>query len=148
MHGVILLLFSAIPKHQFAYMTVCVDTYRDPLFSSRQAVMATIQGSAFDVRLAEEKSPMPSVPMSRSNPVGTLHCGPRHPELCGPRHHQGGDPTPESSVRAAGPGCRIKGDLISIIRSRRIAGNSFQPGRRRILSTATFFPHHDDEAAN
>jgi hypothetical protein len=46
MHGVILLLFSAIPKHQFAHMTVGVDTYRDPLFSSRQAAMATVQGRA------------------------------------------------------------------------------------------------------
>src|ERR1700692_541315 len=47
------------------------------------------------------------------------------------------------SVSAAGPGCRISGDLISTIRLLRTAGISFQPGRVRILSGTTFLPHHD-----
>src|SRR5258705_13673430 len=47
------------------------------------------------------------------------------------------------SVNAAGPGCKIKADLISTMRSLRTAGISFQPGRFLILSGTTFFPHHD-----
>src|ERR1700688_3718576 len=47
------------------------------------------------------------------------------------------------SVSAAGPGCRISGDLISTMRLLRTAGISFQPGRVRILSGTTFLPHHD-----
>ena len=37
------------------------------------------------------------------------------------------------SVNAAGPGCRISGDLISMMRSSRTAGISFQPGRLKDL---------------
>src|SRR5258706_11783743 len=47
------------------------------------------------------------------------------------------------SVNAAGPGCRISGDLISTMRSLRTAGISLQPGRFRILSRTTFLPHQD-----
>src|ERR1700712_4720140 len=47
------------------------------------------------------------------------------------------------SVSAAGPGCRINGDLISTMRLLRTAGISFQPGRCLILSGTTFLPHHD-----
>src|SRR6478736_6289782 len=47
------------------------------------------------------------------------------------------------SVNAAGPGCKIRADLISTMRSLRTAGISFQPGRFLILSGTTFLPHHD-----
>src|SRR5471032_1496281 len=47
------------------------------------------------------------------------------------------------SVSAAGPGCRISGDLISTMRSLRTAGISFQPGRFLILSGTTFLPHQE-----
>src|SRR5882757_2221154 len=47
------------------------------------------------------------------------------------------------SVSAAGPGCKINGDLISTMRLLRIAGISFQPGRCLIRSGTTFLPHHD-----
>src|ERR1700682_352934 len=47
------------------------------------------------------------------------------------------------SVSAAGPGCRISGDLISTMRSLRTAGISLQPGRVLILSGTTFLPHQD-----
>src|SRR4051794_6122323 len=47
------------------------------------------------------------------------------------------------SVSAAGPGCRISGDLISTMRLLCTAGISFQPGRCLILSGTTFLPHQD-----
>src|ERR1019366_1373524 len=47
------------------------------------------------------------------------------------------------SVSAAGPGCRISGDLISTIRSLSTAGIWSHPGRRLILSGTTFLPHQD-----
>ena len=47
------------------------------------------------------------------------------------------------SVNAAGPGCRIRGDLISTIRPFWMAGIVFHPGRAAIFSGRTFFPHHD-----
>src|SRR5258705_12365186 len=47
------------------------------------------------------------------------------------------------SVSAAGPGCKIRADLISTMRSLWTAGISFQPGRFLILSGTTFLPHHD-----
>src|SRR5712664_819644 len=47
------------------------------------------------------------------------------------------------SVSAAGPGCRISGDLISTMRLLATAGISLQPGRFRILSGTTFMPHHE-----
>src|SRR5258708_13251417 len=46
------------------------------------------------------------------------------------------------SVSAAGPGCKIKADLISTIRSSRTAGISFQPQPLLILSGTTFLPPH------
>ena len=48
-----------------------------------------------------------------------------------------------SSVRAAGPGCKIRGDLISTILSFRTAGITSHPLRYRILSGCTFLPHHE-----
>src|ERR1700688_3229183 len=47
------------------------------------------------------------------------------------------------SVSAAGPGCRISGDLISTMRPLRTAGIWSQPGRFLILSATTFLPHQD-----
>ena len=47
------------------------------------------------------------------------------------------------SVSAAGPGCRMSGDLISKMRPSRTAGMASQPRRRRIRSMATFLPHHE-----
>ena len=47
------------------------------------------------------------------------------------------------SVSAAGPGCRISADLISMMRSFGTAGIASQPGRCRILSGTTFLPHQE-----
>ena len=47
------------------------------------------------------------------------------------------------SVNAAGPGCKIRGDLISLMRPFWIAGIVSQPGRLAIFSGRTFLPHHD-----
>ena len=47
------------------------------------------------------------------------------------------------SVTAAGPGCKISGDLISITRPFRTAGIASHPGRSRIFLGTTFLPHHD-----
>src|SRR5262249_26883894 len=57
--------------------------------------------------------------------------------------HSSTMPTSASSpsVSAAGPGCRIRGDLISRRKPGRTAGVSQKPGRRATLAGAEFFPH-------
>lgn len=47
------------------------------------------------------------------------------------------------SVMAAGPGCRMSGDLISTIRFARTAGTASQPGRAAMRAGTTFFPHQE-----
>ena len=47
------------------------------------------------------------------------------------------------SVSAAGPGCRISGDLISCSSPSRTAGTSAQPGRAATFSGRNFLPHHE-----
>src|SRR5439155_688068 len=47
------------------------------------------------------------------------------------------------SVSAAGPGCRMMGDLISGSSRSRTAGMSAQPDRAATLSGRNFLPHHE-----
>ena len=47
------------------------------------------------------------------------------------------------SVRAAGPGCRISGDLISCSAPRCTAGTRSKPGRLITFSGRNFLPHHE-----
>ena len=61
-------------------------------------------------------------------------------DICG---HNAATIASSPSVSAAGPGCRISGDLISTMRLLRTAGISLQPGRCLIRSGTTFLPHQD-----
>src|SRR5262249_31750055 len=47
------------------------------------------------------------------------------------------------SVNAAGPGCRMSGDLISRTKLSRTAGTSAKPGRAATLAGANFLPHQE-----
>ena len=47
------------------------------------------------------------------------------------------------SVNAAGPGCRMIGDLISTMRPLATAGSVSQPGRSAICRGTTLRPHHE-----
>ena len=47
------------------------------------------------------------------------------------------------SVSAAGPGCRISGDLISRRKPSRTAGMASKPGRPANLAGTNFLPHHE-----
>src|SRR5262245_59250046 len=47
------------------------------------------------------------------------------------------------SVSAAGPGCRIKGDLTSCNCASRTAGITFHPARAATFSARNFLPHHE-----
>ncbi len=47
------------------------------------------------------------------------------------------------SVSAAGPGCRISGDLISCSSPSRTAWIAAQPGRAATRSGRNFLPHHE-----
>src|SRR5207342_2798869 len=47
------------------------------------------------------------------------------------------------SVRAAGPGWRITGDLISCSSPSRTAGMASHPGRATTFSGRNFLPHHE-----
>jgi hypothetical protein len=47
------------------------------------------------------------------------------------------------SVNAAGPGCKMSGDLISKMPPFRTAGRAAHPGRSQIRRRTTFLPHHE-----
>src|SRR5262249_22482574 len=47
------------------------------------------------------------------------------------------------SVNAAGPGCRMSGDLISRRKPSRTAGTSAKPGRAATLAGTNFLPHQE-----
>ena len=47
------------------------------------------------------------------------------------------------SVSAAGPGCKIRGDLISRSQSLRTAGMASKPGRALTFAGTNFLPHQE-----
>src|ERR1700682_485060 len=96
--------------------------------------MDATQGLAAILRDAEEAAPQ--------DEVGDMFSAAQD-EGCSIDRHSAATIASSPSVSAAGPGCRISGDLISTMRSLRTAGISFQPGRFLILSGTTFLPHHD-----
>src|ERR1700731_4489862 len=93
---------------------------------------------AAGLRASKDERPAPSLVILRGSPKGLA------PQDDGRiTGHRAFTIASSPSVSAAGPGCRISGDLISTMRLLRTAGISLQPGRVRILSGTTFLPHQD-----
>src|SRR6202035_1505242 len=81
------------------------------------------------------------------NYVGSNFQEPNNDRFTGPASQQAPATMAESaarpSVRAAGPGCRISGDLISWSAPRCTAGMRSKPGRLTTFSGRNFLPHHE-----